>query len=384
MAAARSDPQVTYIPFDGSVLVTGGVYSGFVYPTEVEVYRPTTGTFTTIGNMPGRRFHTATAYSNRGVLVAGGYKAGVGTLDSMYVIDVPSSLVYGISPPMLSPRSDHNAVHLGGGDVLFVGGEDGTAFATDLERYNVNSGLQKTFPGPAPRSRALANVVGGTDLLVFGGHDGTDYVKTTESIDLATLTIRSQPDLDVARGWGASAVALDGRVFTAGGANTNAIEFFTPTTVPGQTPWKSISGSYVYTNIAWDYALGYRFEPQVDGQIYALGGLFAGTKTVKLFHGTTLALLAETQVTSSNDFAYAAIPEVPVTAGTEYIVAVYLAGSGGAYELFPPQLPETSGDIEILASAVADTSGDPNAIPSTNHPSAWYMFGIADVGFRPN
>jgi N-acetylneuraminic acid mutarotase len=61
---------------DGKVLVTGGTYNTATGLNSAEIYDPSTGTWTTTGNMTyGRYCHTASVLSNGEVLVAGGQNA---------------------------------------------------------------------------------------------------------------------------------------------------------------------------------------------------------------------------------------------------------------------------------------------------------------------
>lgn len=148
-----------------------------------------------------------------------------------------------------------------------------------------------------------------------------------------------------------------------------------------QTPWQDNANGTLTTGISWNYAMGYHFTPLVDGQVTQLGGFFNGTKTVRLFDKANGALLAETQVTAANQWAYQSVKAVPVVAGETYTVAVYLAGSGGSYRTGISPLPRLYGDIEIGGSTYTSTSSDPLARPTNS--VATTMFGQADIRFVP-
>ncbi len=153
-------------------------------------------------------------------------------------------------------------------------------------------------------------------------------------------------------------------------------------TEQAQTPWRDNAADAVVTGIAWNYAMGYHFSPQADGKVTALGGLFEGTKVVRLFDRNSGAQLAETTVTSSNDWAYTGLDQpVPVTAGGQYTVAVYLAGSGGAYQRLTQALPQVYGDIRIEGSTYAYTGSNPNERPAGS--VTGIMYGVADIEFVP-
>jgi hypothetical protein len=132
-------------------------------------------------------------------------------------------------------------------------------------------------------------------------------------------------------------------------------------------------------NIGWNYAMGYHFTPTQNGFISQLGGLFSGTKTVRLFDRTTGAVLATATVTSQNNWSYVNIPPVPVQANRSYTVAVYLAGTGGSYRTGITALPRTSGDVRIDGSTFVLTTTNPTARPTNVVTTV--MYGQADVQF---
>ena len=146
-------------------------------------------------------------------------------------------------------------------------------------------------------------------------------------------------------------------------------------------PWgEHAAGSgKLATGRSFHYAMGYHFRPEVDGFVHELGGLFDGSKKVKLYARGTGKLLAKADVNANNEWTYAAIPPVEVFAGDEYTVAVYLEGSGGSY--YPTvDLPKTYAGISVLGSTYVSTAGDRGAIPVNLVRSR--MYGQADIGFR--
>lgn len=150
------------------------------------------------------------------------------------------------------------------------------------------------------------------------------------------------------------------------------------TTIP-QTPWQSNEVGTLYTNIAWNYTMGYHFTPQKNGQITKLGGFFNGPKNVYLWNKSTGALLAQASVSSSNSWNYTSIAPVNVLAGVTYTVAAEIGGSGGSYRNgVTPTFPQTYGDITIEATTYIGGSGRPiNSVIST-------MYGQADIEFVPD
>ncbi|MCP4249844.1 MAG: DUF4082 domain-containing protein, partial [bacterium] len=150
---------------------------------------------------------------------------------------------------------------------------------------------------------------------------------------------------------------------------------------PAVTPWQDNANGTQRLNVNWNYAMGYHFTPLVSGQVTELGGLFNGTKVVRLYNNATGTLLAQTTVSAANDWAYAPITPVNVQAGTTYTVAVYLAGTGGSYRYGITTLPQTYGQVRIEGTTYAATSSNPNARPTNTVTT--YMYGQADVKFAP-
>lgn len=154
-----------------------------------------------------------------------------------------------------------------------------------------------------------------------------------------------------------------------------------PQEVALQAPWQDNANGNLTTNIAWHYAMGYHFTPLVDGEVLELGGFFNGTKTVRLYNRSTGVLLAETQVTGANNWAYSPIKPEPVLAGENYTVAVYLEGLGGSYRTGIVPLPQDYGDIRIEGSTYLSTLSGTADRPTNLNTTT--MFGQADIRFAP-
>ena len=156
---------------------------------------------------------------------------------------------------------------------------------------------------------------------------------------------------------------------------------------PAENPLQSSGLSTDYTDFNWNYLMGYRFTPQVNGKITQLGGYFNGTKTVYLWQRSNGSFLGSASISNpNNNWVYADITTVIVTAGTEYVVAVAVNNSGGSRNNFnSDNLPNTYGNITINYSCYK--SGSFN---STTYPSSWssetradYNWGRADITFVP-
>ena len=159
-----------------------------------------------------------------------------------------------------------------------------------------------------------------------------------------------------------------------------------------ENPAQSSGLSPDQINYGWNYLMGHRFTPQVDGTITQLGGLFNGTKNVYLWEWSSGNYLGSVSVSDpDNSWTYSDLSSaVSVTANTEYAVCVWVAGSGGARVRFQfDRLPNTYGNITINSALLKSGWTESTTIPSTwstGGLSAYtaYMWGLADITFVPD
>ena len=164
----------------------------------------------------------------------------------------------------------------------------------------------------------------------------------------------------------------------------------TPHTTSSGTPENPLQSSGIGTtsiNIAWTWMMGYKFTPQVNGEITHLGGRFNGTKTVRLWSvssSSSGSFLGSVSVDANNNWSYAELASsISVTAGTTYIVAVALNGSGGQYRSAWAG-PHTYGNVTINA-CVLEPNYNSDSYPTWDYFTyTWAMYGMADVTFVPD
>ena len=146
LSIGRTGHTATFLPGNGSVLLTGG--QAFANVTAVaEIYNPTTTTWELTGSMAlQRHHHTASLYTSAGktyVLVAGGNTTTfMGALASAELYDMTTGNWSPAGGPMTTARIVHAStqLYLSSGKVLISGGNDGigTALAS-AELYGPTS-----------------------------------------------------------------------------------------------------------------------------------------------------------------------------------------------------------------------------------------------------
>jgi hypothetical protein len=145
-----------------------------------------------------------------------------------------------------------------------------------------------------------------------------------------------------------------------------------------QTPWSANQSGTLNLNKNFNYTMGYKFTPQKDGLITGLGGFFKGTANVTIVNSIGSTLVSAS-VTSTNTWCFTALAApIAVTAGNTYAVFVYAQNVGVSYRTKIISLPQTYGDITILASCYAKGNKAPNI--NTNKT----MYGQVDIQFVPN
>ena len=154
-----------------------------------------------------------------------------------------------------------------------------------------------------------------------------------------------------------------------------------------ENPLQSSGLSITQYPTYWNYMMGYIFTPNVNGTITHIGGHFDGTKTTRLWQYSNGAFLASVSVPDPNySWTYADITDVSVTAGTKYVVATAMNGSGSANIRFvSDQLPNTYGNITINYSCYRSGNYDSDTYPSwTRENRTDYTWGMSDITFVPD
>jgi hypothetical protein len=174
---------------NGMVLVTGGLNEEEPIAT-AEIYDPSTKTFTATGTMTTARMgHTATLLGNHEVLVAGGAGAFGGSATSATELFDPTAGTFTPANAMTSAHCAHTATLLQNGQVLIAGGANffyGSGQSNSIssvELYDPTTGyFTATADMTAVRESHTATLLNSGEVLVVGGSNGTLGFSTTTTV----------------------------------------------------------------------------------------------------------------------------------------------------------------------------------------------------------
>lgn len=229
-------------------------------------------------------------------------------------------------------------------------------FGTTTGTFSVNGNLAQT-------GAALLSSTGGT--FRFGGAGASTVTNTsTGSITFFSFQIDKSAAVSV----------TTTNSFTVTGAYTNSGSGNFAANQGVENPWQTFQNGTIVVGDGLDYTMGYRFTILVNGRITKLGGRFAGTKLITLWNAATQTVVAQASVVGIDSaFTYSSIPPVNVSVGEQYIVSVYLAGTGGTHREAINTLPRTYGAITIEESRFSIG----NVYPTTLDLTA--MWGQVDI-----
>ena len=270
----------TLLP-DGRVLVAGGLAQPFVprdvidHLRSVEIYTPTTGTWTLAGNMTlTRAGHTATPLDDGTVLVVGGSGASIVTLRSSTEVYDPAGDSWARSGKMEVPRSWHTSAQLPDGNVLIAGGfVQGRApeLANSAEVYDPSS-RSWTSTGSMAKERHAHTLTLLKDgkVLAVGGRG----VVMAEHYDSSEGAWTEAGSLQEERRWHTATLLRDGKVLVTGGMDDDlearqSAEIYDPA---GNT-W-SLTGSMSEARAQ------HTATRLPDGRVLVAGGLGGGQTSI--------------------------------------------------------------------------------------------------------
>ena len=223
MPTPRANHTATTLA-DGRVLVAGGITQDAapIATAAADIFDPFTQTWTTVWMSAARGHHTASPLPDGRVLVAGGDSFDVPT-SSVEIFD-PSTATFTSAAPLGVARTRHAAAVRLDGTVIIAGGLGAAGVLASTEIVDPASGI--TAPGPSmgtARARFTATTLINGDVLVVGGWDGQADLASAERLGAGATAFIGWGSLATSR---SSHVAVqlpeNGGVLIAGGGTAAA------------------------------------------------------------------------------------------------------------------------------------------------------------------
>uniref|UniRef100_A0A7S1IQ35 Uncharacterized protein n=1 Tax=Eutreptiella gymnastica TaxID=73025 RepID=A0A7S1IQ35_9EUGL len=200
-------------PYDGQINVT----------SSVETYNPSTRSWTLLPPMSVARAQAAAVIHQGCLVVVGGTGVGPdGTyqpLSSVEKFDFKTR-TWQQCKPLGTPRRGCAAV-VYWGQLLVIGGHDGTRPLDLVERYDPNLDSWLLLARLLQPRHGCSAAVVGSHLIVIGGEGQHQVLSTGEEYNPSTNSWRLTPDLPFPLMF-ASVVGLTGRLLVVGGQDANS------------------------------------------------------------------------------------------------------------------------------------------------------------------
>jgi WD40 repeat protein len=222
MATGRDGHTATLLA-NGAVLIAGGYGTSGGPFSSAELYDAQSGGTWAQANATAtaRTAHTSTRLSDGQVLVAGGWNGLGPTLNYLSSAERfdPTTGIWSSAGDMTSPRQTHTASLLADGRLLVAGGTDGTGEVSSAELYDAMAGTW-TATGGMSDARANHTAVELPDgrVLVAGGNDTSTSLTSAELYDPVAGTWSATGSMNTWRQYHTATLLPDGRVLVAGGA----------------------------------------------------------------------------------------------------------------------------------------------------------------------
>lgn len=265
----------TLVPLPDQLFLQAGVhFRDWIAYSNVLPYTPRGEKFVRVGDLlEARSNHTATRLADGTVLVTGGLGTGYAALGTSERFD-PAASTFASAASLSTPRFDHTATMLPrDGRVLVIGGStsiSGPATAS-VEVYNpivdrFNSIGDLTLPRARHAAIAYVDAKSGWQCVLVAGGDGA-AAKTAEVFDMSIGKFKLTGKVPHERMGGTLVPLADGRIAFAGGTDTHGgarrdVDLFDPATLT----WKS-SATMLLPRA------GATIAPTPDGTFVVIGGV---------------------------------------------------------------------------------------------------------------
>ncbi|OFW05420.1 MAG: hypothetical protein A3I61_14465 [Acidobacteria bacterium RIFCSPLOWO2_02_FULL_68_18] len=205
---------------DGRIYAFGGGNCSGVFFSDVQVYDPTTNTWTVKDPMPGRRAHGAAAVVGGKIYLIGGYSNPSSSATSMApTLEYdPVNQTFTPQPAIPTPRIDPGVAVIDD-KIYVVGGMSSTgAPLADVQAYNpATDGWSSVMSLSTPRRAPAVAAIDGL-LYAFGGSNAFGIVDVGEMYDPGLDTWVVAPSLPAGRTMTGEAV-LGGVLYVIGGVS---------------------------------------------------------------------------------------------------------------------------------------------------------------------
>lgn len=256
------DVVLPFVLSNGKVLIVGGADN---ITAVCDLYDPNSQTWTATGSLPAARWGGAGfQLSNGKILYAGGFTTNgiTSPASDAYLYD-PNAGTWSVTGSLHAPKALAMYALSGSGKPVVLGGDDsGSTVSSTIEVYNVGSGTwtvqSSTLPSPAGKESGGFGTVtlnDGTILLVGGRTAYQTDVSTsphTYTYDADADTLTQRGDFVVTRTNFASFKLSDGRVVIAGGTpGSDSAPLLSSTEVytPGTGLWTAGPNLVIQTSI---------------------------------------------------------------------------------------------------------------------------------------
>ena len=235
--------SATLLP-NGKVLIVGGINQQGDSLSSAELFDPSSNTFSATGSLgTPRAHHTATLLPNGKVLIAGGrfnMDEGV-TLQSIEIYD-PTTATFSSFGSMIAQREQHTATVLNNGTVLLAGGVvvNGIAasgYRSSAEIYDPNTGKSAWVANMTnARYGHTATLLPNGKVLIAGGTNAWTHgvyppfgnaLATAELFDPASATFTLTGKMSFGRYQHQATMLLSGMVLITGGYDITGTPIYT-------------------------------------------------------------------------------------------------------------------------------------------------------------
>lgn len=187
----------------------------------VEAYDPGTGIWTTVAPMPTPRYFPAAVNGHDGrIYVIGGQIGQSSSSDYLNIVEIydPSTNTWSTASPMPTARAQLAAAVGRNGLIYAIGGSSLSGFMDTVEVYDPVSNTWNTAPSMS-MAHAYFAAETGVDGRIYavGGHSESAIVSTVEAYDPGANAWSIVAPMLTAREGLAAAVGSDGRIYAIGG-----------------------------------------------------------------------------------------------------------------------------------------------------------------------